>query len=396
MRWLAWIKRAVFLLVVIGLISAASQAAQRWHAETAALTAEAERLRREAASEPDPVLAAALRQDAQRHESAIPGWGNVRWGYAALAGLMYAAGLVPPGWVLHRGLQALSVPCSRRRAVAAQLLGHAGKYIPGKAMVVFLRVGAILPKSSSAVAASSDVGPSSAGEALHAHTTSLDPRGQAPVSTRPIGRVASCVFFETLLMMGVGGAVAGLLLWRSPLPDWVRLIAAAMAIGSLIPLCPPLLRRLLAFIAARRKIKPDQNPAAREETFSPDSITWSLLIQCWGLSLISWALIGGAFALLIASIPSFEPLPAASELAAVATAAISLGMVLGFASLLPGGAGVREYVTLLVLTPVIGSTHALLAVIAARLMFIIVEALMAGLSAAYLRHLHYLQPLGEG
>lgn len=383
MPWLAWIQRAVLLLVLIGLIIAASKAAQRWREETGELTAQARALRIQAAAQPDAAIAAVLETDAARREAAVPSLANVHWGRIGLASLLYAAGLFPAGWVLHRSLRALSVSCSRRRAIAAQFLGHAGKYIPGKATVVFLRVGAILPKSKH-VAVSVVTG-----------STPDSPRGEHAANSRPpgrpIGRVATCVFFETLVMIGAGGAVSGVLLWQSPLPAWVRLIAAALAFFSLVALCPPLLRRVLGIVAARRQIDSD-----RSDAITDTAITWSLLAQCWLMSLISWALIGLSFATLITAIPSFNALPPTLELILVATAAISLGMVLGFASLLPGGAGVREYVTLLVLAPSIGQTQGLLAVIAARLMFILVEAILAGLSALYLRHLHYLQPIPEG
>lgn len=380
MPWLAWVQRAVFLLVMIGLVIAASKAAQRWRAETAELKAQARDLRDQAASEPNWAVAVDLKAEAARRELALPSLSNVHWGRIGLASLLYAIGLVPPGWILYRSLRALAVPCTRRRAIAAQLLGHAGKYIPGKATVVYLRVGAIVPKSlqPSADITIEDMPRSTLGEG-HA-----SPR-------RPIGRVATCVLFETLLMMGVGGAVAGMLLWQSPLPVWVRLIAAALAFFSLVPLCPPILRRVLGVVAARRQVDP-----GRSNAISAGQITWSLLAQCWLMSFVSWALIGLSFATLISAIPSFTALPPMAELGVVATAAISLGMVLGFASLLPGGAGVREYVTLLVLAPSIGQTQALLAVIAARLMFIFVETILAGLSAVYLRHLRYLQPIPEG
>ncbi|TWU10604.1 lysylphosphatidylglycerol synthase domain-containing protein [Allorhodopirellula heiligendammensis] len=379
MSWLAWIQRAVFLLVLIGLVSAASKAVERWQAETSVLKTEAQRLRSDAAAEPDPLVSAALARDAERRESSLPSLANVRWERVSLAGLLYACGLVPPGCVLHCCLKALAVSCTLRRAIAAQLLGHAGKYIPGKAMVVFLRVGAILPQSgTSVVEAAAGSGANESGP----------PQRD---TGRPLGRATSSVFFETLVMMGVGAAVAGVLLWQSPLPTWVRGCAAAMAGLSLIPVCPPILRRILAFIAARRKLASSPDGGIASTT-----ITWSLLGQCWLLSLVSWVLIGLSFAMLITAIPSFAPLPSATQIVTVATAAISLGMVLGFVSLLPGGAGVREYVTLLVLAPLIGQTHALLAVIAARLMFILVEAVLASLSAAYLRHLRYLQPISHG
>lgn len=368
---------------MIGLVIAASKAAQRWRAETGKLTAQARELRMQAASQPDAAIAATLEREAARRESKLPSLANVHWSRIALAALLYAIGLLPSGWVLYRSLRALLVPCTRRRAIAAQLLGHAGKYIPGKAAVVFLRVGAVLPKSKQLGV---NVGNASTPD------STLGGSGAIPQPpARPVGRVATCVFLETLLMMGVGGAVAGVLLWQSPLPGWVRLIAAALAFFSLVPLFPPVLRRALTLIAVWRKVDAD-----RRDAITDTAITWSLLAECWLMSLVSWALIGISFATLITAIPSFTTQPPLLEIGVVATAAISLGMVLGFASLLPGGAGVREYVTLLVLAPSIGQTQALLAVIAARLMFIVVETILAGLSAFYLRHLHYLQPISEG
>jgi hypothetical protein len=377
--WLPWIKRAVFLLVLIGLFGATKQATQRWQNETAAIAVQVADLQRRAATESGPV-AAALTQEAAKRQAALPSLANVRWDRVIEAGILYSLGLLLPGLILHRCLAAFAVPCTLRRAIAAQYLGHAGKYVPGKAMVIVLRVGAILPAQQ-----------------IPARIASEKPPANPP---RPVGRVTSCIFFETLLMMGVGSAVAGILLWSSPLPVWVRGLAALMAIGSVVPLCPPILRRLIVIIAARKQTNDDSFGATRTHVTSsesnPATITWPLLAGCWLISMFSWLFIGFSFAILITAIPSFELLPPLSELAPVATAAISLGMVLGFVSLLPGGAGVREYVTLLVLVPVIGQTHALLAVIAARLLFIIIESLCAGLSVLYLRRLHFLQPIPPG
>ena len=85
------------------------------------------------------------------------------------------------------------------------------------------------------------------------------------------------------------------------------------------------------------------------------------------------------------AIPAYNGLPVGNELLTFASAAISLGMVLGFASLLPGGAGVREWVTLIVLGTVTDPTHALLCVITARMLFIVVESILALVSHLYLR-----------
>ncbi|MEM8912835.1 MAG: hypothetical protein AAGC97_13800 [Planctomycetota bacterium] len=272
------------------------------------------------------------------------------WFRVSLSGLVYAVGLLPPAIVLYQvtgasGCRTHAGGPTLTRCVAAQLLGHAGKYVPGKAVVIVLRVGAL--------------------------------RG---VQQRPVGfatRATMSVFFETLLMMSVGGSFAGVLLWSTPLPTWVHAGAAAMAVLAAIPTLPPVMRSLLQRVAGRRLEDPLE-PAA---TWQPNEMGWPLLFAAWFWSLLSWLCIGTSFALLITAIPIEEVNPATRiQLWLAASSAISLGMVLGFASLVPGGAGVREYVTLLVLTPVIGPTHGLLSVIAARMLFIVVEAIMAAIS----------------
>ena len=338
-RAVPWIKRLVFLAVLIGLVAAAKQSVARWQIETNRLRTQANQLLRSAAEASDEPRRTELLSEADELERQIPSLTNLNWSHLVCSMLFYAGGLLPPCWILHRAVNASGLPCSMGRATAAQLLGHAGKYIPGKAMVVVLRVDAIARDRNESI------------------------------------RVGSSVFFETLLMMGVGGLLAGILLARSELPLWVRSVAVLMAVGSAIPVCPPLMRKLVSLL---QKKGGDVPPTTH-------GLTWSLLASSAAASLVSWLLIGVSFAFLIAAIPSIESAPDLFSLFPVATSAIALGMVLGFASLLPGGAGVREYVTLLVLTPVIGPTHGLLAVIAARLMFILVESALAGLAWLSLR-----------
>lgn len=367
-----WAKRVVFLLVLIGLIAAAKQSVDRWNRETVRLRGEITSLRTQAAAESDPSTHTSLLAEASRRESSVPSLANLGWSSLGCSAIFYAVGLLPPCWVLFRCVDALGVPCSLARASAAQLLGHAGKYIPGKAMVVVLRVGTI----SNGIAVGAGNG--AIGSAKSGPPASGPPASDAAGSFAkgPTGLIASAVFYETLLMMGVGGLVAGGLLWSSDLPVWVRAMAAMMAIGAVVPVCPPVMRRL---------IKRLQNN--NEDAVSLSRLNWPLLVESGLASLLSWALIGLSFTYLIDAIPSFESTAVESEWVryTMATAAIALGMVLGFASLLPGGAGVREFVTLLILSPMIGPTHALLAVIAARLMFILVEAMLAGVSWVALR-----------
>ena len=107
-----------------------------------------------------------------------------------------------------------------------------------------------------------------------------------------------------------------------------------------------------------------------------------LFMAGWAWSSLSWLLIGASFTLLVAAIPGFtiadaEDMPGVVELYLVCTAAISLAVVIGFASLLPGGAGIRELVVTTVLAVSLGATHAILAAIAARVVFAVVEGFVA-------------------
>lgn len=365
--WIPWIKRLVLIIVAVALAGAAIQAVGRWQIEIAALQADLDSLVDAASKQSDPSKRQAMLADAETKSRQIPSLANLNGSGLAVAAMLYGLGLLPPGWILFRVLSAMRVPASLARSTSAQLLGHAGKYIPGKAMVVVLRVGAILPQGDDAT------GPDSINTAAKIAGETGD--GQpAHRSDRPVAKATASVFYETLMMMGVGGILSGVLLLSVPLPAWIRVMAFVMAIGSAIPVCPPVMRWMLSQLQKNKT------------TTSPyNSVSWRLLLESSIVSGLSWILIGGSFTVLIVSIPSLEPVSLNASLFIVATASIAIGMVLGFASLLPGGAGVREYATLLVLTPSIGPTHALLAVIAARLMFILVEAAMAGLAWWVLR-----------
>lgn len=189
---------------------------------------------------------------------------------------------------------------------------------------------------------------------------------------RPITSTLS-IFLETFLMMAVGAVVSGIATIGIALPMWITLIAIGTAVLAGVPTLPPILR----LVAARAT----QAPA---EVLRRD-IDWRLFAAGWGWSALSWLMIGASFTLVIVSVPSIDPLPSMATLYPIATGAISLAMVVGFASLLPGGAGVREWVLASVLGIAIGPVHALLAAITARILFMVVEALLAILCWIWLR-----------
>jgi uncharacterized membrane protein YbhN (UPF0104 family) len=159
-----------------------------------------------------------------------------------------------------------------------------------------------------------------------------------------------------------------------PVPAWITATAFLFALTASIPTLPPILKRVAAKVSHVDIAQIDSR------------IGVGLVASGWCLSLISWLLFGASFAILISAIPSPHPIPPPIELYATATAAVSLAMVVGFASLLPGGAGVRELVLATVLGVSLGPAHGLLAAIAHRVLSIIVESIMAGGSWMWLRY----------
>jgi uncharacterized membrane protein YbhN (UPF0104 family) len=323
--------------VLVGLYLAGQQAVQQWRAESERLTA--------AVGEIDQQIQAARntseRQDLLRQrqelETSIPRLSNLHWRRLALAGLLYALGMLPSAFLLRSALHSFGQQASIGTSIAAQLLGHVGKYVPGKAMVIVLRAGAL----------------------------ALD-------GIRPLPATV-CVFLETFLMMAVGGTVAALVVIWLPVPTWIVFGALAAAACACLPTLPPVLRRVTGKIIKTG----DGNPSSR--------IGWPLFAAGWGWSLLSWMLIGASFTSVIAAIPSANPLPPAPQLLAIGTAAISLAVVAGFASLIPGGAGVRELVLTTILGVAIGPIQGLMAAIVTRVLHILVEGLLAAGSWLWLR-----------
>ncbi len=257
-----------------------------------------------------------------------PSLEDIRWSLIGGGAMLYAIGLLPSAALLHRAVWTLGGRPKLSTAVAAQIVGHVGKYVPGKAMVLVLRAGVL----------------------------SRD-------GVRPMTSTIS-VFLETFLMMAVGAVVASVATIGSPVPWWIVITATAGAIAAGVPTFPPVLRRIVTRVAKR------------DETVDPSAVDWRLFAAGWGWSLLSWLLIGGAFTLIVAAMPSTESISITS-LYPIATAAISLALVVGFASLLPGGAGIRELVLTAILSVAIGPAAALLSAIAARITFMAVEAAMA-------------------
>ena len=346
-------KVAIMVIVVVGLFFAGRSAMRQWRIESERIQAEIAQVDQQIQSLSDQSQSQELISRRNKLQRSRPTLGNLNWPRIVIAALLYSFGIVIPGFVLHSAVRSLAEQPRVSTAIASQLLGHAGKYVPGKAMVIVLRVG-----------------------------------GLAIDGVKPI-RATISVFMETLLMMGVGAAVAGVVVWWLDIPDWMKWSALGVAFVASVPTLPPILKRVAAKVSKTKdadlgnvdshsQIQSHANSASDASAISGPRF----FLTGWVLSVLSWILIGASFTFLVSAIPTAEASPnvMTSEflsLGAVSTAAIALAMVIGFASLLPGGAGIRELVLTTVLATTIGPAQALLAAIAARLLFIVVEAACA-------------------
>ncbi len=260
----------------------------------------------------------------------------LNWPLLCVAAGLYGVGISSGSLVLRQALLSLDQRPAWQAILAAQLIGHLGKYVPGKAMVVVLRAGVLVPQGVAAIPAT------------------------------------IAVFVETLTMLAVGSALGCSVVFAVPLPHWIRVAAIAMAIAATSVTLPPVLRWITGRLV-RSKV---------EIAFSAG---WKLLLVAWFWTLVSWCFIGASFATVILAIPTTNVLPPIAELAWLATATIALAFSIGFVSMLPGGVGVRELVITSMLASVIGMPHALASSIMLRLLFVVVEVVLATVASRWLR-----------
>ena len=246
----------------------------------------------------------------------LKAWGQLAgydWSLSPLwlvaAGSVYLLGLLPAGLFWHHVLRKLGQDARLGETLRAYYVGHLGKYVPGKAMVVVIRAGMIRG---------------------HRVNTSL---------------AAASVFFETLTMMAVGAFLAAAIL-----AVWCRghglLLTAALGlmVAAGLPTIPPVFR----FLARAARVG-KSDPAVREKLTSLGGRTllagWAAMTVSWlVLAMSLWATlqaIGVRGMDLVADFPQY-------------VASVSLAMVAGFLSLIPGGLGVRDMILAELMVPYFG------------------------------------------
>jgi uncharacterized membrane protein YbhN (UPF0104 family) len=251
---------------------------------------------------------------------------QVQPAWLVVAGTLYIIGLVPMAWFWYRTLSALGHPAPWGVTLRGYFLGHLGKYVPGKAMAVILRVAAVQ-------------------------------------RWLPIMRLAIIsVMVETLTMMAVGAflaaALSAYLLRNKPEFAAVALLTA-VAVG--MPTTPPVVRWLARF-------RINSEDAASNLT----GINIRLLIEGWSAALVCWLFLGLSLwatlrAIGVAELSPMHDLPRL-------VAAVALAVVAGFVSMLPGGLGVRDLALVELLSESCGPTNALVAAVLLRLVWLVSES----------------------
>lgn len=266
---------------------------------------------------------------------------EIHFGWLLAASVFYIVGLLPAAWYWYWLLRAWDQPVDWLPTFRAHYIGHLGKYVPGKAMVIILRVGLL------------------------------------PAAQRAIGPASLAVFYETLMLMTVGAIVsAGILMSYSSASGVAATFAIVAATGSLVVTLPPVLRQLGGVIAY---LKPNWSLGGELRR-----VGWLHYLVGWLANFAVWLLFGLSFWATLRALAPAASVPLADYPYYLASVALSI--VAGFASMIPGGALVRESVLLELLETRVGPGIALAAAVLLRVVWLLSElAISAILYAVGLR-----------
>jgi uncharacterized membrane protein YbhN (UPF0104 family) len=252
----------------------------------------------------------------------------VNFGWLGLAALLYLIGLGPAALFWHLTLRCMGQRPTLWESLRAFYISQVGKYVPGKAMVVVIRAGAVRSERCNTTVA------------------------------------ASSVFVETLTYMAVGGLMSAAIV-VALFHD--QMVLVALAIGAMlfagVPTLPPIFRRVVRLLQVSRVDK--------EIDSAIDRLNFRLMAAGWALLAVSWCLMGLALWATVKSMPgAVEPTLNQLPLLIACTA---LSTVLGFISMLPGGIGVRELTIITLMKPDFGTRVAFVSAVLFRLAGLVAE-----------------------
>jgi uncharacterized membrane protein YbhN (UPF0104 family) len=228
-------------------------------------------------------------------------------GWLALASGLYVAGLFPAALFWYWCLRALGQHPHFGETVRAYYIGHLGKYVPGKAMVVVIRAGMV---------------------------------GGDRVDMKV---AAASVFLESLTWIAVASFLAaGYLAASVSHGNAVFWASLGLMAGTGIPTLPPVFP-WLARLAGVGRGDPEILDKLHRLGYGTTLVGWILMSIGWVLmGLAYWATVRAV------SVPGIEGL---AELPRY-TAAVSLAVVVGFVAIfIPAGMGVREAALVEIMMP---------------------------------------------
>jgi glycosyltransferase 2 family protein len=300
-------------------------------------------------------------------------WNTIQPWWLIAAAAVYIVGQLPMAIFWRAILVDLGQQPPWYRTIRANLIGHLGKYVPGKALVVVLRTALV-----------------------------KTPRVQT-------GPAVASIFYETFTSMAVGSLLAVLVLLPVVdfrLPYWqpwhwfdaldasqkpgsdprMFLIALGLLIVTGIPTIPRVFDLLLGKLRKIRQPKPGQVLETVIEEFEPEEpikpgrfhLRPRTLMLGWIGDTIAWSLMGWSLWATIRALGVELDLLSHWPLL---TACTALAVVAGFVSLIPGGAGVRELVFILLLKPLVHGDELLTVAIpiVLRVEWLLADLLMAGI-----------------
>jgi glycosyltransferase 2 family protein len=250
------------------------------------------------------------------------------------SGGLYLLAMVPSVVFWHRVLRVLGQEAGFFKTLRAYYIGHLGKYVPGKALVVVLRAGMVR------------------GERVN------------------VGVAAATVFVETLTMMASGSFIAAALVAILYHEHWVYVVGAIICmLAAGLPTLPP----VFAYLARLTRI----DRGAREAGVDLQRIDYGTLLFGWLGTGIGWFISGlSLWAALRAmgetSLGPIDDLP-------FLTMIVSISVVAGFISMIPGGLGSRDLVMLELLGLRLSASVAVVSTVLFRLVWLGAELVISAI-----------------
>ncbi|WP_442481680.1 lysylphosphatidylglycerol synthase domain-containing protein [Aeoliella sp. SH292] len=269
----------------------------------------------------------------------------IHWPWVAVSAVLYLVGLAPQAFFWRMTLARLGEHPPMFAIIRAYYLGHLGKYVPGKALVAVLRTGVLV---------------------------------QTGCNMR---RAVVSVFVETLLFMATGGALAAALLVVSgDGPSSYIWLSAGLALLVGVPATPPVARRLARRIIAKQPPASSDSLAAAPATDPVSGITWSLTAAGVLCSTLAWGVLGLSLWAAVRAVSDIPVSPIAQL--ALWIESVTLPVVAGFLSLIPGGLMVRDVLQVELLTPTLPADVALVVAAAWRLISVASEGTLCAILEA--------------